>query len=161
MTNSRNTEMNQHTSKPLQAMVPGTRNEENTKDAMMTKARWTDQGKADRRIQIDGSRVRSDRDNGAVSRCEVSGGEKGVGSTMNQRNTARLLHLQNSSLRRLPPSSPPERDSAKDEKEPRSTDPRKEEPGAPHRGRCGMVVWEWGRSSDQEISSYLSIDRNN
>ena len=92
----------------------------------------TDQRKEDRLFPFDGSRERKSRDNGKVSRCEVSGGDEGVGSIMKQRNTARLLRLQDSSLCGLPPASPLERDSAEDEVELRSTDPRKEA----HRWYC-------------------------
>ena len=133
--NSRNDDKTiQPTNNPLEAMEPGTGEEKDTTDGMM-KPRITNQREADRIFQFDGSRERKSRDNGIESRREVSNGEEGVGSIMKQRNTARLLHLQDSSLREQPPASPPERDSAEDESEPRSDNQRKDIDGS--RIRCG------------------------
>ena len=121
---------------PLQAMERGTGEEKDITDCII-KPRISDQRKADRQNQFDGSTERKSRDNGTVSTCDASNGEEGVGSIIKQRNPARFLHLQDSSLHELPPASPPEQHSAKDESEQRSVNQRKYIDGS--RVRCGEL----------------------
>ena len=124
--NSRNDDyMIQPMNNPLQAMELGTGEEKETTDGMIN-SRITNPWEADRKIQFEGSRERKRCENETVSRREASNGVEGVGSIIKQRNPARHLHLQDSSLCELPPVSPLERDSAEDESEPRSANQRKE-----------------------------------